>query len=191
VIYHYAPDESIELATAEQLEDAIAGIDIPEGAPAIIDFSTDAEKTGFTGVLSAGQVVRITGEGNRIEQYLGGTISSQFNWAVLRNTVDLRVAVTSGTGKFVNINSTTVADSATPTAVGWADPQSVLMGVPSGSVVITLGTMTSRTTQTQLHTISGGSTISLTTSSQRHALPFAFPARGIVTMNISYPSGSE
>jgi hypothetical protein len=151
-----------------------------------INAATDTAKLALTD-LTAGQVVIITDEGNRVERYMGGTITDQANWAVLRNTVQLSVAITSGSGNNITVNATGVANSSTPTAVGWVDPSSVPMGA-QGSVTITLGSITSKT-DTQLHSVAASNnTIALTTTIQRHTLPVPVPARGVVTMNITYPS---
>lgn len=169
----------------------------PSALPGPLDFladqglipltaATDAAKLALTDLV-AGQVVVITDEGNRVERYMGGTITEQASWAVLRNTVQLSVAVTSGSGNSININAVSVANSSTPTAVGWVDPYSVRMGAPQ-AVTITLGSITSKT-DTQLHSVAASNnTIALTTTVQRHTLPVPLPSRGVVTMNITYPS---
>jgi len=153
--------------------------------PLLVD--TDADKLDLTD-LKAGQVVIITNEAKRIEQYLGGTISNQTSWAVLRNTVQLSVSIPTGSGNNITVNGAGIANSATPTSAGWVNPHAVPMGA-QGSTTLTLGQITSKTTGTNVATITTPSTsIPVGTTVQTHALPVALPDRGVVTLVMTYPA---
>jgi len=86
-----------------------------------LDVEDDAEKLDLSPV--AGQLVRITGEADRIEQFLGGDASEQTSWLVLRNTVDLLVE--NGLADDIEINGVVIAAESGPTAVGWVDPLNI------------------------------------------------------------------
>jgi len=89
------------------------------GTPAPLSVTTDGAKRALTGI-TAGQIVVITGEANRIELYRGGTISDQANWTVLRNTVFLVVEL-SGMVDSYQIGGATFNDGIGGN-VGWVDP---------------------------------------------------------------------
>jgi hypothetical protein len=93
----------------------------------IRDVTTNTAKLALTGV-PVGQKVRITQEGNRIEEYLGGTINSDTSWLVIRNTVQIKLEPNSGgLGKNdLTINGTNFSyDVGDPV---WADPASFVLG---------------------------------------------------------------
>lgn len=70
-----------------EVEDVVEGGGSGEpAAPALLSVATNADKLALTGI-PAGQDVLITGEGNRLEKYIGGSIDSDDSWLVLRNTV--------------------------------------------------------------------------------------------------------
>ncbi len=70
---------------------------INESAGELINTATDASKLLLTG-LATGQQVNITEEADRLERFMGGVITDNANWDVLRNTVDLTINNTEGTG---------------------------------------------------------------------------------------------
>jgi hypothetical protein len=157
------------------------------GGATPISVTTDTNKLALTGI-SEGQIVVITGEAKRVEQYLGGTITEQTNWAVLRNTVQLSVSIPSGSGNAIVINGTAIENTPTPTSAGWVNPHAVLMGA-QGPTTLTLGQITSKTTGSNVATITTPSTsIPVGTAQQTHALPVALPDRGVVTLSMTYPT---
>jgi hypothetical protein len=197
--------EAAGIRTSSQTVNATVNNDVnrgtegtPSALPDAVDFliaqgvlplsvNTDADKLALTG-LAAGQVVIITNEAKRIEQYLGGTITDQANWAVLRNTVQLSVSIPTGSGNNITVNGAGIANSATPTSAGWVNPHAVPMGA-QGSTTLTLGEITSKTTGTNVATITTPSTsIPVGTTVQTHALPVALPDRGVVTLSMTYPA---
>jgi hypothetical protein len=109
------------------------------GTPAPLSVTTDEAKRALTGI-TAGQIVVITGEANRIELYRGGTISDQANWTVLRNTVELEVQF-SGMVDSYQVGDTSFGEGIGG-FVGWVDPLNIplLASVsgPASSYEITL-----------------------------------------------------
>ena len=197
--------EAAGIRTSSQTVNATVNNDVnrgtegtPSALPDAVDFliaqgvlplsvDTDADKLDLTD-LEAGQVVVITDEGKRVEQYLGGTITEQASWAVLRNTVQLSVSIPTGSGNNITVNGAGIANSATPTSAGWVNPHAVPMGA-QGSTTLTLGQITSKTTGTNVATITTPSTsIPVGTTVQTHALPVALPDRGVVTLSMTYPA---
>jgi hypothetical protein len=171
--------------TPSALPDAVDFLIAQGVLPLAVD--TDADKLDLTD-LEAGQVVVITNEAKRVEQYLGGTITEQTSWAVLRNTVQLSVSIPTGSGNNITVNGAGIANSATPTSAGWVNPHAVPMGA-QGSTTLTLGQITSKTTGTNVATITTPSTsIPVGTTVQTHALPVALPDRGVVTLAMTYPA---
>jgi hypothetical protein len=87
----------------------------------LINHATNAAKLAAP-TPRVGQKVRITGEANRIEEFLGGDSSLDANWLVVKNTVELFIE--NGTGDPIEINGVTVADGA-DSSVGWVSPTAV------------------------------------------------------------------
>lgn len=153
------------------------------GAVTVTD---DAAKLALTGIKT-GQVVIIADQGNRVEMYVGGTISAQSSWAVLRNTIQLSVAILSGSGNTVLINGVVVGS--TFTSVGWVDPQSIPFAALSNTTLTLVAQTTARTDQAWTSNSTPPSTsIAVQTTTQNFALPLVFPHRGIVTLSVTYPS---
>ena len=99
-------------------------------APA--DVATNAAKLALTGI-SAGHIVRITGEGNRLEMFTGTDPSSDDHWTPL--TPHFRLGVdtilssgTFGTEDYININGIDVKNG----ALLWITPGTVLNVVFGG-----------------------------------------------------------
>ncbi len=80
--------------------------------------ATDAAKLALTGI-AAGYTVRITGEGNRIETFLGGDPTSNANWQPWGNTVNLTVQNESSSSFSVN---GMVCPVESTTNLGWVNP---------------------------------------------------------------------
>jgi hypothetical protein len=135
-----------------------------------LDVEDDAEKLTLT--PSAGQLVRITGEANRIEQFLGGDASEQTSWLVLQNTVDL--TVTNYSGSDVTVNGVT-CDTDETTNVGWVNPLAVIYSAPDG------GTMNSQADDSFDCACASGTNFS---TGGTFALPFATKSRSAVTLSI-------
>ena len=91
------------------------------GGFALHNVTTNAAKLALPANTAAGYEVQITGEGNRIEQYLGGGVNADANWLVMRNMVNLTVD-----NEDYDVAQHTVNGVAIPygtvTNVGWCDP---------------------------------------------------------------------
>lgn len=105
---------------------------------AVNDVADNATKLALTGIDPL-YMVRVTGEANRIEQYIGTDPSSDANWIVLRNTIQLSVLPYASANDLAG-NPLTAVDggiSGTPcpvselTDLGWVDPATV--GVTNGA----------------------------------------------------------
>lgn len=89
-------------------------------------YDTDGEKLAATGLVP-GDIAVIQDEGNRIEQYTGGSISSQSNWAVLRNTVFLTIF--NNSYSFFDFNG--IYCNAGYTTIGWVCPDELSYTPPT------------------------------------------------------------
>jgi hypothetical protein len=87
---------------------------------ALIDHATNAAKLAAD-TPRVGQKVRITGEANRIEEFLGGDSEDDANWLVLRNTVYLRVT-SQDTTETIEINGVECEPLDADVIIGWVDP---------------------------------------------------------------------
>lgn len=94
----------------------------PAAINAILEFATDAEKLAVATTPRIGQLVRITGEGDRIEQFLGGSSSEQTSWLVLRPTVNLTI---SNAGTVEPTINGVVCPTGEDTPVGFVDPLAI------------------------------------------------------------------
>lgn len=84
------------------------------------DTASNTTKLALTGI-HPGHIVRVTGEANRIEQYLGTSPASDANWMVLRNTVFATLTN--------NLTPTAVLAGVsvpTGTVTAWIDPSASL-----------------------------------------------------------------
>lgn len=99
-----------------------AGVDLL-GVP-LKQFGTNANKLAATG-LATGTLAVITGEGNRIEQYLSGAANNNANWAVLKNTINLNIY--NNLSSSIAINNVSVG-SLEFKNVGWVDPMNIPVG---------------------------------------------------------------
>jgi hypothetical protein len=84
-----------------------------------VEVSTNAAKLALTG-LGIGQIARITGEAGRIEMLVGSDPSTDADWVVLRNTVNVLIDA-SDSGVDFEVNGVVVAQGVT-TNLGWVDP---------------------------------------------------------------------
>ena len=98
------------------------------GAFSLNNVATNAAKLALPSNTAAGYVVQITGEANRIEQYLGGGVNSDANWLVLRNSVNITVENDSSVA--FEMNGVQIA-SGTSVNVGWVIPQYISYSVPN------------------------------------------------------------
>ena len=98
----------------------------------ITNVTTNSNKLALTNIQN-GHVVKITEESNRIEQYLSGSINSNDNWIVLKNTINLFINNRSNTQ--VNVNGITCPSFVT-TNVGWVDPISQITFLPQQSFIV-------------------------------------------------------
>lgn len=98
--------------------------------------ASDTAKLALTGLIAGVSGVIITGEGNRVELYVGGTISSQTSWVILRNSFQLYVSNAADFGipsPAVIANGVSCASAAT-TFVGWInDIMDVSWALPGGT----------------------------------------------------------
>lgn len=87
-----------------------------------VSVASNAAKLALTsGQITVGRVVKITGEANRLEMYLGGTINSEANWLVLVNSFQLSV-IYEGYGSFVlykDGSPVTINGGFSTTVLGW------------------------------------------------------------------------
>lgn len=88
-----------------------------------IAVATNVAKLALTS-LTAGQVVVVSDEALRVEQFMGGDESLEGNWIVLKNTVNLTI---SATGSLLAQSPTVNGvlcdlDTAEAELVGWVDP---------------------------------------------------------------------
>jgi len=80
--------------------------------------------------LVAGDIVKVTNQGDRIEMYLGGADFTNPNWLVLEDTAEI-VFDPAGLGLDLIINGVAIDASDPPTNCGWVK---VRDGVPVGDV---------------------------------------------------------
>lgn len=119
----------------------------PDGNPAFTrsEFLPDGGFTVFRGesttniepivekvFFQPGQLIRVVDQGGRIERFLGGTVSDNANWLVLKNTVN--IAITNlGSGYSIYINGFECGIES-DTYIGWHDPATLYLdsgeGVP-------------------------------------------------------------
>ena len=92
----------------------------------VLNVTTDVAKRALTSV-AIDQIVKITGEGNRIERFLGGAISDNLNWLVIRDSVFLIINVTAPTPAMfsIRINGGAFAGVGQQTVGQWVDPSMV------------------------------------------------------------------
>lgn len=98
-----------------------AGVAATTFARAPADVATNAAKLALTGI-TAGHIVRVTGEANRLEMYTGGAINSDANWQIIGpNTYKLSAARSDGAVDPWEINGVVITstDADSPTVVGW------------------------------------------------------------------------
>lgn len=142
--------------------------------------ATDTDKLAQTG-LAPGTYSKITGEGDRLELFLGGDATLQANWVVLRNTALIAVSVENDA---VTING--VFCSQHDSTYVWADPQEITVTSESGDDIHFDGF------QSDLHPeIAAG--VGSCSSGQRIGFPIPCGPRsqaGNIVYTIS-PSGSE
>jgi hypothetical protein len=144
----------------------------PSAINALLEFEDDAAKLAVATTPRIGQLVRITGEADRIEQFLGGDASEQTSWLVLQNTVDL--TVTNYSGSDVTVNGVT-CDTDETTNVGWVNPAAVSYIAPDG------GTMNSQADDSFDCACASGTNFG---TGGTFALPFATKSRSAVTLSI-------
>lgn len=108
----------------ERIAQAIAALGGGGGIPETINVNTDADKRALTDLV-VGQMVNITNEADRLEMYIGGTISNQSSWFVLKNTLELilnsfdvngSVAITSSD---IGLPASTAINAGVTHSVGW------------------------------------------------------------------------
>jgi hypothetical protein len=86
---------------------------MPATGSQVLEVASNADKLALSG-LTTGQTVIITGEGNRIEMYLGGGENSDSNWAVIkRGKVKLYVECNGGTSDDFILDGITCPDGET------------------------------------------------------------------------------
>lgn len=116
---HHTPHADGALLDAAVLNAPLSELDTAIGArlAAPADVATNAAKLALTGI-SAGHIVRITGEANRLEMYLGGAINSDANWQIIGpNTYKLvATKIDAGDPSVLTLNGVAVT---TETVVGW------------------------------------------------------------------------
>ncbi len=147
-----------------------------------VNYLTDAAKLAGSG-LGAGQVVKITGEANRIERFLGGDQSVQANWLVLKNTVVLSVRATALANPCTFNGVSLVAG--VETNVGWVDPLAfdVVSSGAAGTFSIGFWYL-----ETAAPTTGIGSSVStysigpLVATPRKCALPFSCAPRGFAAL---------
>ena len=102
------------LRVAQAIEALVVGVS------EIQDVTTNANKLALTDIDS-GHMVRVTGEANRVERYLGGAINNDANWLIIGpNTYEL-IVEDSGLGNMgdYTINGVTVPVFWPEVSVGW------------------------------------------------------------------------
>jgi hypothetical protein len=90
-----------------------------EAFPVTYSVLTNAAKLALTGLIAGDRAI-ITGEGDRLEEYLGGDIDDDESWLVLRNTIHVTVfyAPTSTIYDSATVNGVPVTAGDT-VDVGW------------------------------------------------------------------------
>ncbi len=106
---------SLEVAT-EVLAEGLEAL----GSPAPTNVTTNTLKLALTGIATGTEVI-VTGEVNRLERYMGGTISLDASWQVIgKNTVELILEQTAFNP--ITINGVEVDYDDGPVSLGWVDP---------------------------------------------------------------------
>ena len=91
-----------------------------------LDVANDTAKLAIPQVsLTTGRRVRLTGEANRIEEYLGGDPSVQTNWEVIKNTIRASFPLTLSPGWTITINGITYTNGSGTNTPGWLDPENI------------------------------------------------------------------
>ena len=92
-------------------------------------YATNADKLAATN-LQPGDFAEITGEGGRIEQYLGGSIGDDANWVVERNTVLAHIDNQTGVDLLLGDDATICVNGASTGL--WLCPTSILASRADG-----------------------------------------------------------
>ena len=119
---YHTPHTDGDLLDAVRLNTPLGELDAAIGArlsaPAAV--TTNAAKLALTGI-SAGHMVRITGEAHRLEMYLGGAINIDANWQIIGPNTYKLYAYTGGVVDPWAINGVvvTATEADFATLVGW------------------------------------------------------------------------